>query len=79
MITAIEWTYGFCNPMLICPHCQTKGQVHTKTVKEKKGISGGKAVGAVLTGGLSMLAVGLSRKEKLTQAYCNACGSLWHI
>lgn len=64
-------------PELICPHCQTRGSVYTKEVKQKKGISGGKAVGAVLTLGWSILATGLSRKERLTEAHCQNCGSTW--
>jgi hypothetical protein len=64
---------------IICPHCQTRGRVKTKTVKLKKGISGGKATGAVLTGGLSILATGLSRKEKAIEAQCLSCGVTWHI
>ena len=65
------------NPALVCPHCQTKGFVHIKSVKRKKGISGAKATGALLTGGLSMLATGLSRKEAMTQAHCDNCNSTW--
>lgn len=68
---------GPINPALACPHCQTKGSVHTKMVKQKKGISGGKATAALFTGGLSMLATGLSRKEQGTQAHCDACHSTW--
>jgi len=71
--------WGCINPNLVCPHCQAKGQVHTEQVKLKKGISGGKAVGALFTGGLSLLATGLSRKELTTQAHCDACGSTWHF
>jgi len=71
--------YGPINPQLVCPHCQTRGQVHAKAVKQKKGISGAKATGALLTGGLSLLATGLSRKETLTQAHCGACGSTWNF
>lgn len=70
---------GIINPQLICPHCQTKGHVRTKSVKMKKGISGAKATGAILTGGISMLATGLSRKEGLTQAHCTNCGSTWQF
>jgi hypothetical protein len=73
------YTYGSLNPRLVCPHCQTPGQVRTQTVKVKKGISGGKATGALLTGGVSMLATGLSRKGKVTQARCGACSTTWHI
>jgi hypothetical protein len=69
--------FGSTNPALICPHCQTKGQVRTKQVVQKKGVSGAKATGAILTGGVSLLATGLSRKENNTQARCDACTSKW--
>jgi hypothetical protein len=69
--------YGVLNPKLVCPHCQTAGNVRAKTVKLKKGISGGKVTGAILTGGLSMLATGLSRKKTATQAHCDNSGSTW--
>jgi hypothetical protein len=65
------------NKQMICPHCQTKGHVWTEQVKVKQGVSGGKATGAVLTGGLSLLAVGLSRKQKVTKANCKNCRSEW--
>lgn len=71
--------FGPVNPTLVCPHCQKAGRVHTKAVKQKKGVSGAKATGALLTGGLSMLATGLSRKEALTEAHCDNCGSTWHF
>ncbi len=64
---------------LVCPHCQTRGSVTTKSFKSKKGISGGKATGAILTGGLSILATGLSRKENGVEAHCSACGATWHL
>jgi uncharacterized paraquat-inducible protein A len=70
---------GIPNPAMICPHCQTKGSVRVKEVKHKSGISGAKATGAVLTGGVSVLATGLSRKEQLTQAHCETCGATWHF
>jgi uncharacterized Zn finger protein (UPF0148 family) len=62
---------------IICPHCQTRGKVKTKQVKRKQGISGAKATGAVLTLGLSTLGTGLSRKQKMTEAKCSNCGSVW--
>ena len=62
---------------LVCPHCHVKGKVSTSSVKKSKGISGGKAAGAVVTGGLSIWLTGLSRKEQLTQAKCGACGLKW--
>ena len=69
--------HGSLNPWMICPHCQTKGTVRTRDVKKKKGISGAKATAALMTGGWSLFATGLSRKEKLTQAHCENCGSDW--
>ena len=72
---AFEW--GPVNPSMICPHCQEKGKTRTKHVVQKKGISGGKAAAALVTGGLSVLATGLSRKEGLTQAHCDACQNTW--
>ncbi|MEI8285395.1 MAG: hypothetical protein WCG52_10445 [bacterium] len=63
---------------IVCPHCQTRGHVTACHVKLKKGISGSKATAALLTGGLSMLGTGLSRKEIATQAECSNCGSVWY-
>lgn len=71
--------YGALNLPMVCPHCQQTGCVRTKNVKMKKGISGGKATGAVLTGGVSMLATGLSRKEQQTEAYCENCKNKWYF
>lgn len=61
---------------LICPHCQQKGAVTTRSVTRKKGISGGKATAAVITGVLSVFVTGLSRKEAETEA---KCGSKWYF
>lgn len=63
---------------VICPHCHERGGVTTKQVRLKKGVSGAKATGALLTGGVSLLVVGLSRKENMTQASCSCCGQVWH-
>lgn len=72
-----ERKYGHVNPQLFCPHCESKGNVRTKGVVQKVGISGGKATAAILTGGLSMLATGLSRKQNFTQAHCDNCNCTW--
>jgi hypothetical protein len=64
---------------MICPHCQTKGTVHTKQVSVKTGISAGRVMGGLLTGGFSSLGTGLSRKEKLTDAHCATCSNTWHF
>jgi len=47
------------------------------SVKRKKGVSGAKATGAILTLGWSLLATGLSRKEEITQAHCENCQATW--
>lgn len=67
------------NSAMICPHCQSKGTVKTEQVKQKKGVSGSKATAAVLTGGFSILATGLSRKETMTKAYCAKCSNIWYF
>lgn len=71
--------YGAPQPAFVCPHCQEKGKVLTKPIKKKAGISGAKATGAILTGGVSLLATGLSRKEAVTEAHCVNCNSTWHF
>jgi hypothetical protein len=69
--------WGNANQAIICPQCQTKGHVRTLPTKRKAGISGAKATGAVLTLGWSLLATGLSRKQQVTHAHCDNCGSTW--
>ena len=71
--------HGPKNVHILCPHCQARGQVRTKQVKQKVGISGAKATGALLTGGLSILATGLSRKQQVTVATCGSCSSTWQF
>jgi len=68
---------GYLNPLIVCSHCQSKGCVRVKSVTRKTGVSGSKATAAILTGGLSVLATGLSRKQNFTQAYCENCKSSW--
>ena len=70
------WSYKV---KVACPHCHVTGQVATRPVKVKKGISGGKATGAIFTGGLSLLATGLSRKEGVVDAFCANCGVTWTL
>ena len=76
---AASVTWGPLNSALVCPHCQAPGKVRTRGLKVKKGISGAKATGALLTGGVSLLATGLSRKEATTQAHCDNCNSTWQF
>jgi RecJ-like exonuclease len=62
---------------IVCQHCQTKGFVTIKEFRQKQGVSGGKATAAVLTGGLSVVATGLSRHGWVTKANCSNCGTQW--
>jgi hypothetical protein len=71
------FNFGDVNSAMVCPHCNSKGQIRTKSVVNKKGVSGGKATAALLTGGVSLLATGLSRKEQATQAWCGTCRNQW--
>ncbi|WP_156409743.1 hypothetical protein [Nocardioides sp. Soil796] len=64
---------------IVCPHCQTAGGVTRRDVRKKKGVSGGKATAALMTGGVSMLATGLSRKEGTAVLSCSNCGMEWAI
>ena len=64
---------------LVCPHCQAAGGVTRRVVQKKKGISGGKATAALFTGGASMLATGLSRKEGASVLSCSNCGMEWTV
>jgi len=66
-------------PKTVCPHCQKRGCVITKKLKAKKGVSGGKVTAGLFTFGLSLLAVGLSRMEWVTQAKCRNCESEWQF
>lgn len=67
------------NKEIVCSQCGKKGCVMTKRVRVKKGVSGAKVTGALFTGGLSILATGLSRKEWATAAKCKNCKSQWHF
>ncbi|HNX37583.1 MAG TPA: hypothetical protein PKI15_04420 [Candidatus Cloacimonadota bacterium] len=72
-----EKEFGPLNEAMVCPHCQAKGKIRTMQVVKKAGISGGKATAAVLTGGVSLVATGLSRKDGMTQAHCDECQNTW--
>jgi len=64
---------------IVCPHCGTRGFVTVKAAQVKRGVSGGKATGAVLTGGVSLLETGLSRKQSVTRAHCGNCKMSWIV
>lgn len=63
---------------IICQHCQKTGSVTVRHVQQKQGVSGGKATSAILTGGVSLFAVGLSKKGWVNELTCSSCGMTWH-
>ncbi len=67
------------NAHVRCPHCAAVGTVTTAQKAVKRGISGGKATAAFLTGGLSLFGTGLSRKQTVTEASCRNCKITWTI
>lgn len=64
---------------IVCPHCHEQGHVTIQMLNRKTGISGGKATGAVLTGGLSVAATGLSRKAATRRLTCGNCTMQWDV
>ena len=64
---------------IICQFCHQAGDVTAKLVQKKQGVSGGKATAAILTGGVSLVAVGLSRKGMVTRLSCANCGMTWDV
>ena len=76
-LSSLRW--GDLKEKVLCPHCQLSGFVHVQAVARKRGISGGKTIAAILTGGVSMLVTGLARKEDQLQAHCSNCGITWDI
>ncbi len=64
-------------PNVVCKFCNTAGQVWVTLAERKRGVSGGKATGAILTGGLSLFLTGLSRNETVSRLNCKNCGMNW--
>ena len=62
---------------VVCVHCQSAGYVQVKQTKVKDGVSGGKLTAALLTGGITMLATGLSQTKKRTAMFCGKCSMEW--
>ena len=71
--------FGELRPQLVCPHCHSNGCVYLRDAVVKDGISGAKAAGAIATGGISVLATGLSQKKNVTEALCGNCKVKWII
>lgn len=64
--------YGAIVPALVCPHCQTKGQVRrterTRVDKARVNSVVGSAVG-----------LGTNTKREVLQMHCGSCGTKWDV
>ena len=65
------------NSEIICQHCQQKGSVSISKIKAKTGMSTFKILMAFVTVGISILFVGLARKESKNKATCLNCKTSW--
>jgi transcription elongation factor Elf1 len=64
---------------IVCPHCGRAGCVTSRLYQAKQGVSGGKATSALLTAGISLAAVGLSKKAWVRRLSCSNCGMTWDV
>ena len=69
---AFLFLYGQVSPELICPHCQKKGSVHSKSYTKSNVIKG--KVGGVLKTDINM-----SQVESGVQRFCRNCGTKWNV
>lgn len=71
---------NFLNPInsdVWCPNCKQKGSVRSRFVSRKVGISGPKVFLALITFGISLLLLGVSRNETRQKFKCENCLSEW--
>lgn len=74
-----EQRHAFRDLQIVCPHCQTKGGVHTQHVSKRQRLSLGKTAGAVMTLGASTPITGLSKRQGMTEMSCANCGVKWNV
>ena len=71
---AIEKKIGILAPKVICPHCQTKGQVHKKMgVKRYENTTDTTNLTAAILSGKKTSA------REVTQLHCTNCETAWDI
>lgn len=63
-----ESQYGSKNPNLICPHCQTKGDVRNKLAEE-----------VTTTKVVPIIGNNIRTKKQITQMHCDNCQTTWNI
>jgi hypothetical protein len=69
--------WGPLDESLQCPKCGEAGGVHTRTVHRKAGLSNGKVMAAMLTGGLALLMVGMHKHIEGRESHCMRCEATW--
>lgn len=73
-IKEIEKSIGRLVPQIICPHCQTKGQVHKQMdVKRSETTTDITNMTAAILSGTKLTV------KKVTQLHCTNCGTAWDI
>jgi hypothetical protein len=65
--------FGERRPQIICPHCQTIGQVRTTAIKKKAGISGGKTAVAVSEAGGDNVQDRITMRSRGGGRLCRVC------
>ena len=63
---------GEINQNLICPHCQTKGSVHSKEYSFNRVVNG-------KFGGILKTDIKINKSESGTARFCSKCESRWTI
>jgi hypothetical protein len=64
---------GSISPNLVCPHCQTKGEVYKKTVQLKETSREKGIIGATI--GRKTI----TNKGRATEMYCENCETTWQV
>lgn len=63
-----ESQFGDKNPNLVCPHCQTKGEVRSKTAEE-----------VTSTKVIPVVGNTIRARKKVTQMHCDKCSTTWNV
>lgn len=60
--------YGLPNVNLVCPHCQTKGSVRSKSAEE-----------VTSTRVVPIIGNNIKARKKVTQMHCDNCDTTWNV
>jgi len=60
--------YGLPNANLVCPHCQTKGSVRSKSAEE-----------VTSTRVVPIIGNNIKARKKVTQMHCDNCDTTWNV